>query len=132
MNTNLRLLLDESVTDVLAEQIQSIASGHNIEYCRDLPIKGAADSLVVDYARKNNRIVITTETAMNQRQFPICTHPGIIVIAGKRRHESIHAGIFKKFLLSGHRVEARDAVTFLSDSEMRIKNHRGDVTFSLK
>lgn len=131
MNTNLRLLLDEAITDPLANLIIQSSSAINVEYVRTLPIKGTPDDIVMSYARKESRIVVTTETGMNHKTFPVCTHPGIIVLSGKRRHESIHAGMFQKFLLSGHRTEARDAVTFLTDDEMRVKNHSGEVSFSI-
>jgi len=131
LNTNLRLLLDESVTDVLADLIRGSSSAVNVECIRELSIKGINDPGVLDYARRNSRIVVTTETRMNHKTFPVCTHPGIIVLSGKRRHESIQAGIFERFLLSGHRKEAQDAVTFLTDGEMRVKNHSGETSFRL-
>jgi predicted nuclease of predicted toxin-antitoxin system len=132
VSTNLRLLLDEAVTDTLARLIRESSSAINVEYVRDLPIRGASDVAVMDYARKESRIVVTTETGMNHKSFPVCKHPGIIVLAGRRRHESIHAGIFERFLRSGHRKAAEDAVTFLSESEIRIKSHSGDTTFRLE
>jgi predicted nuclease of predicted toxin-antitoxin system len=131
LSTNLRLLLDESVTDVLAKLIRETSSAINVEYLRELPIRGINDPGVINYARQELRIVVTTETGMNHKTFPVCTHPGIIVLAGKRRHESIHAGMFQRFLLSGHRKEAQDAVTFLTDTEMRVKKHSGEQTFRL-
>jgi predicted nuclease of predicted toxin-antitoxin system len=82
---------------------------------------GAEDADVMRYATTENRIVVTTETGINHKKFKICTHPGIIVLGGKRRHEAIQAQIFQKFLLSGHRQEAKHAVTFLSQNEARIK-----------
>ena len=131
MSTNLRLLLDEAVTDVLANLIRESSSAINVEYVRELPIRGATDLGVINYARQESRIVVTTETGMNHKTFPVCTHPGIIVLSGKQRHESIHAGMFQRFLLSGHRKEAEDAVTFLTDTEMRVKSHSGEQSFRL-
>jgi len=132
LSTNLRLLLDEAITNPLAKLISQSSSAINVEYVRTLPIKGTTDDVVMNYARQETRIVVTTETGMNHKTFPVCTHPGIIVLSGKRRHESIHAGIFQKFLLSGHRKEAQDAVTFLTENEMRVKNHAGEVTFRIE
>lgn len=83
---------------------------------------GAADDdEVMRYATQERRIVVTTETGINHKKFKICTHPGIIVLCGKHRHESIHAETFQRFLLSGHRGLANHAVTFLSSNEARIK-----------
>jgi len=126
------LLLDESVTDVLAELICDSSSAINVEYVRDLVIKGKDDDVVVRYANQERRIVVTTETALNEYTFPVCTHTGIIVLAGKHRHESIHAGIFQKFLQSGQRQQANNAVTILSQAEARIKTHDGELRFKLE
>lgn len=108
---------------MLAELIRESSSAISVEYVRDLSIKGGSDASVVDYARKHHRIVVTTETGINHVTFPVCTHPGIIVLSGKRRHESIHANHFRKFLLSGHRQHAQDAVTFLTEGEALIRTH---------
>ncbi len=122
LTTNLRLLLDEAVTDPLAEMIRKCSSALNIQYVREVQeIAGASDSDVVKYAVREDRIVVTTETGINHRRFKICTHPGIIVLGGKHRHETIHAEAFQKFLLSGHRKHAHHAVTFLTEKQARIK-----------
>jgi predicted nuclease of predicted toxin-antitoxin system len=121
LTTNLRLLLDECVTQPLAKALGDNSSALNIEHVTDVGMSGSADADVVKYATKEDRIVVTTETGINHKKFKICTHPGIIVLGGKHRHESIQAQIFQKFLLSGHRKKAYHAVTFLSEGEARIK-----------
>src|SRR5207249_2938067 len=98
------------------------SSAVNVEYIRDMPrMRETTDADVVKYATRENRIVVTTETGINHKKFKICTHPGIIVLGGKRRHETIHAELFQRFMLSGHRKDAHHAVTFLSDNQARIK-----------
>lgn len=131
MSTNLKILLDEAITNVLADEIRRSSSAINVEYMRELPIKGAKDPEVMEYAKASNRIVVTTETGLNDKTFPVCTHPGIIVLKGRRRHESFHAGIFRRFLLSGKRTLARDAVTHISEKSMRIKSHTEELEIPL-
>lgn len=122
MTSNLRLLLDEAVTDPLAKMIRESSSALNIEYVREISgLAGTNDKNVVAYATKENRIVVTTETGINHRNFRICTHPGIIVLGGKHRHETIHAQAFRNFLLSGERKQAHHAVTFVTEKQVRIK-----------
>ncbi len=123
--------MDESVTDVLAELIKTSSSAISVECVRELPIRGISDKGVIDYARKESRITVTTETAMNHKSFPVCSHPGIIVLSGRHRHEAAQADIFKRFLLSGHRKSAQDAVTFINEKEVRIKSHAGESSFVL-
>jgi predicted nuclease of predicted toxin-antitoxin system len=127
LTTNLRLLLDECITNPLAEMLKESSAALNIEYVREIGMSAASDSEVMDYANKENRIVVTTETGINHVKFKICTHPGIIVLSGKHRHESIQAGTFRKFILSGRRTEACHAVTFLTPNEARIKTSNNDL-----
>jgi predicted nuclease of predicted toxin-antitoxin system len=84
-------------------------------------MSGATDAEVVSYATRSKRIVVTTETGMNHTKFKICSHPGIIVLCGRYRHESMQAAAFRKFMLSGHRSKANHAVTFVSSDQARIK-----------
>jgi predicted nuclease of predicted toxin-antitoxin system len=130
LSNHLRLLLDEAITQPLADEIRKSPSV-NAEYIRDLPIKGAPDSKVMEYAKSESRIVVTTEGNMNHKSFPVCTHPGIIVLCGAKKHESFQAGMFQRFLLSGHRRYAKDAVSFLSEKQIRIKAHDGETIVSL-
>lgn len=133
MTTNLRLLLDEAITDPLAKMLMGCSSALNIEYIRDIPgMRETSDDGVVQYATRENRIVVTTETGINEKKFKICTHPGIIILGGKRRHETIHAELFQRFMLSGHRKEVHHAVTYLSDKQARIKkSDTEEVTIAL-
>ena len=123
--------MDESVTDVLAALIERSSAAINVEYMRNLAIKGAPDSAVIAYATENRRIVVTTETGMNHMTFPVCTHSGIIVLTGRSRHESVHAENFRSFLLSGRRQDAQDAVTFVSENDVRIRTHSEELHFKL-
>jgi hypothetical protein len=132
LSNDLRLLLDEAITDPLAEVIEATSSAINVEVVRKIHLRGSDDDSVVRYATKNRRIVVTTEGGMDHRRFPPCTHAGIIVLAGARRHEQFHATLFRRFLLSGRRVEARDAVTFITQNSVRIRDHSGtDRTFEI-
>ncbi len=96
------------------------SSALNIEHVRDV-MPHAEDTEVVRYATESNRIVVTTETGINHKKFKICTHHGIIVFCGGKRHQSIRAEAFRKFMLSGHRKKTRHAVTYLSEDQARIK-----------
>ena len=115
MSTNLRLLLDEAITDPLAKLLRDSSSALNVEYIRELSaLRGSSDGDVIKYAKREDRITVTTETGINHKKFKICTHPGIIVIAGKHRHETMQAETFRKFM-------PEHAVVFLSEKEVRIK-----------
>jgi predicted nuclease of predicted toxin-antitoxin system len=126
LKTKLRAIIDEAVPDPLAREIQQM-SGIDAICVREVSaVKGRSDKDVMDYASEQRRIVVTTETAFNERAFPICTHPGIIVISTKSRHESIQQGVFKEFLGSGHRKYAKDSVTYVRQDEALVKSHEGE------
>lgn len=91
----------------------------SVEYVRDLSLRSDDDEAVVGYAKRTNRIVVTTEMDMNEKRFRICTHPGIIVIGGNR-HETIQSGSFRQFMKSGMRKAANHAVTYLTKGRARI------------
>lgn len=131
MNTDLRLLIDEAITEPLADLIRECSGAVRIEYVRELSIRGSSDEDVVRYAKSTGRIVVTTETGMDERLYPVCTHPGIIVLGGIRRHDDFRMEIFRRFLLSGHRVRARDAVTHISERSARIVTHKEIVRINL-
>jgi predicted nuclease of predicted toxin-antitoxin system len=126
-------LIDEPVPDLLADAIASSAGVSSVEYIRDIRAsafqnaKKISDDKVVDHARRNGQIVVTVETGINHRSFPICTHPGILIIGGARRHDENRIAMFKNFMQSGERAKARDSVTFLTENKARIKTHTGDL-----
>lgn len=120
MSKNLRILLDESVPDDLANLL-SRHEALNTEYVRHMPsLKGREDHVLMRYAREKNRILVTVELGINEKSFPICTHPGIIILASRSRHSDISAEVFQKFIASGHRARAKHAVTYLRQGSARI------------
>lgn len=118
MTTDLRLLLDECLRDELAECIKkwSAVNAKWVNDSTDLP--GTTDCDLMDIARAENRIMVTVETRLTEKQFPICTHPGIIVFRARKHNREI---IFKNFMLSGQRARARKAVTYLKAKEVTFK-----------
>ena len=112
MTTKLRLLLDECLEGPLASEIAN-CKALNVEYINEtfLANRGTSDRAVVDYARQARRIVVTTETRLNEHQFLICTHPGILVIASP--NHSMRVKMFSDLMRSGVRGRCRHAVTYL-------------------
>jgi len=127
----LRVLIDAAVTDPLADELME-ASCLKAEYARDIPgLCEAPDEGIMQYAKQENRIVITTETGFNERAFPICSHPGIIILALRDRHEAIGARIFQRFLLSGFRKYTKDSVTYLSEEKAVVRTHDGESVYNI-
>lgn len=127
METDLRLLIDEAVQNDIAAEIEASSQALKCKYVRDLTdLKSKSDEDVMAYAQKERRIVLTTESKFDDKSFKICTHCGIIVIATRSTYRAAPA--LKRFLLSGHRKEAENAVTFISEAGARIKKHGGIVT----
>lgn len=119
MTTSLRLLLDECLVQPLADDIKTLSRSLKVEYVNDSLLRniGFADSRLVNYARKQRRIVVTTEGRLNERQFQICTHPGIIVIKATKRHAALKSRMFRDLVRSGNRKRCNHAVTYLKLDE---------------
>jgi predicted nuclease of predicted toxin-antitoxin system len=127
MATDLRLLIDEAVQNDIAEEIVTSSEALKCKYVRDLTdLKSKSDEDVMAYAQRERRIVLTTEGKFDDKSFKICTHCGIIVIATRSTYRAAPA--LKRFLLSGHRKEAENAVTFINETGARVKKHGNVVT----
>jgi len=131
LTTKLRILIDAAVTNPLAEELMK-ASCLNAAYVRNIPhLVDATDSALMEHAKEEKRILVTTETGINEKSFNICSHPGIIILATRNRHESIQAKVFQRFLLSGLRKYTKDAVTYLTDKNATVKSHDGENTYQI-
>jgi predicted nuclease of predicted toxin-antitoxin system len=95
-------------------------------YARDVPeVAGKDDEMVMAFANKENRIVFTVERKF--KEFPVCTHPGIIILTVRERHESIRQRIFARFMRSGFRKHTKDNLTRLSTDQAEIEDHSGNL-----
>ena len=116
MATKLRLLLDECIPVHLMEEIRECSGVLNTESINadhELGNRKTPDDVIVNHAKKTNRVVVTVEGRLNEKKYPICTHPGIIVLKAVKRHEVDKIRLFKRFMQSGHRNASKHAVTRL-------------------
>jgi predicted nuclease of predicted toxin-antitoxin system len=86
-------------------------------------IRGHDDDTVMDYAKNDDRIVLTTEKRFER--YKVCTNPGIIILTVREKHEFIRKRVFQKFLRSGHRKLVKDSLTRLAQQEAAITDHSG-------
>ena len=123
LSTDLKLLIDEAVPDPLARAIQKISAIRSL-YARHVPeLVGKDDEIIMEFASKGNRIVFTTESKF--KEFPVCTHPGIIILTVRERHESIRQRVVAKFMRSGYRKLIKNNLTHLSTDQAEIEDHSG-------
>lgn len=128
MNTSLRILIDEAIEDDLAEAIASIPAFH-AEYVRNIAgLRGSSDKAIMEFARRDNRIVLTFDSDYNSSNFPICTHPGIIRIAGRSKHHTMVADMLKRFSLCGRRSEVKHAIAHLTQEHCTIESANEKLT----
>ena len=115
MTTRLKLLLDECLGRPLADDIKSFHA-LKVQDLHDTSMAnvGFTDEALIDYARDNNLILVTTESRLDEKRFPICTHPGIIVIQATSHHAELKSKMFKDLVQSGMRKRCNHAVTHLS------------------
>src|SRR3989337_1483059 len=73
---NLKFLLDADMPRSSAELIRSI--GYEVEDVRDIGMRAAKDKEIIEYALKNNRIIITRDIDFGEvLRYP--EHPGAII-----------------------------------------------------
>jgi xylan 1,4-beta-xylosidase len=76
LSTKLRLLIDADVDPALVKRIAE-HSAFNVKYARE--IEGLrSDDDVMDYANRDERLVLTLDADFNRHNYRICTHNGII------------------------------------------------------
>lgn len=125
MGNDLRILVDSCVEGPTARELMSAASLRAIYVC-DLPdLKDKEDTAVMAFAIAERRIVVTTDKGFNEKAFKICEHPGIIIINTRSKHRA--APTFREFLLSGHRKHAEESVTYINETNIRVKKHNNQV-----
>ena len=131
MTTHLRLLLDECLQGELAEEIKNWKKV-KAEWVCDIPSlrsRRVPDTELMRHAQSRKSILVTVERRLNEGQFEICTHHGIVVFQATKRHESVKAQIFKKLMLCGDRKLCKHAVTYLRADEIifRRKDQYGNL-----
>ena len=121
MNTKLRLLIDESIEDPLADIVSSM-SAFNVVCVRDLPdLKGKSDREVMLHAQAEDRIVLTIDAGFNKSNYPICKHEGIIRISTRCKHSSMMAESIRKFSQCGYRSAAKHSITIINQETCTIE-----------
>ena len=121
-SNQLRLLVDESITDQLAALIMGLVT--SAVYIRELPGKrGTEDPQVAALADELNRMVVAADSDFKQ----IPGREGVIKLNPRDDDECLFA-IFRAFWLSGHRQRARRRRTFLTHEGIRIVNGEPFVT----
>ena len=117
-SNQLRLLLDESLTDQLASMIMGLVN--SAIYIRDLAGKrGMKDAQVAALANEQNRMVVAVDGDFKRK---ITAKQGVIKMSMGRNDDECLFAIFRAFWQSGHRRRARLRRTFLSHEGIRIEN----------
>ena len=74
VGNDLRILIDASVERMTAEELMKNASLKVVCVCDVPALKDKADSVVMEFAVANRRIVVTTDKGFNEKAFKICEH----------------------------------------------------------
>ena len=125
VTNDLRILVEASVEGPTARLLMAQGS-LKAKYVCDIPeLKDKPDTTVMAFAISERRIVVTTDKGFNEKAFKICEHFGIIIINTRSKHRA--APTFIAFLLSGHRKEAEESVTYINETNIRVKQHNDKV-----
>jgi hypothetical protein len=117
-SNQLRLLLDESITDQLAGLIMELVS--SAIYIRDLAGKrGMKDPQVAALADELNRMIVAVDGDFKRK---ITAKQGVIKMNKARNDDECLFASFRAFWQSGHRRRAKQRRTFLTHEGIRIEN----------
>jgi hypothetical protein len=116
-STNLRLLLDESVTEPLATLIIGLVP--SVTRSTDTLGQGATDSAVAALANSAQRTIVALDSDFKKHK----VDGGVIRLTGADRADD-HClyMIFRAFWQSGKRGDSRKRRTFLTREGMRVEN----------
>jgi len=127
LTTKLRLLIDADVDPALVKRIAEHAA-FNVKYARE--IEGLrSDDDVMNYANRDERLVLTLDADFNRHNYRICTHHGIIRFTCRSRHSLVLAEAFQRFANSGHRSKSKHAITFLTERWCEIETLKGKAIY---
>ena len=77
-----RFLLDENIPEYINDYLKRYKC--NIKTIREIGAKGAADDIVRQIAKKQERVLLTEDRDfINSRKFPLKSSPGLIIVEGK-------------------------------------------------
>ena len=126
---NLRLMIDEDYwslapyLDRVCKKIRAVTS----ETC-GCP-SGTPDSKLVDATTTKNRILVTLDdSSIKRRDYPPCTHGGIIFIQSKNLREAAIKETFRRFCLSDETDHVIGHLTYLYRDHAIIFTHKEKIT----
>jgi predicted nuclease of predicted toxin-antitoxin system len=123
MATHLRLLVDECIEDDVLEWVKGYDRFKVVDLI-ECGLEGADDATVVQRATDEDRILLTQDKGVCEREYPICSHSGIIILVNPNpnTYERV-VELLQGFFQSGRRQSSKHAI-------VRLKNHAFEVTDS--
>jgi hypothetical protein len=116
-STNLRLLLDESITEPLASNIVALVPSAKLS--REILGQGAKDLAVANLANRDRRTIVAVDSDFKKH----VVHYGVIRIPSPdRSDDECLFAIFRMFWLSGFRGKSKNRRTSLSNDGLTIRN----------
>lgn len=74
-----KYLVDESLSRELARRLRAV--GLDAVDCRDVGLRGAPDPEILDWARANDRALVTGDVGSGDvRRYSLGSHPGIVLV----------------------------------------------------
>jgi len=94
---SLKFLIDENLSWRVAQTLQKW--GFDAVHIRDVGLKGKEDKIIMEYAIKKNRVLLTLDSDFADiRNYPPGTHKGIIRFKVKFASSDVITECFKKLI----------------------------------
>ena len=116
----MRVKLDENITSAAVALLTT--AGHVVDTVSDEGLTGAADSLVIDACRSEQRLLVTFDVGFGDvRVYPPGSHHGVVLLRLADQRPDITLDILRRLLLGYVLDDLVGAVVVVSADRVRIR-----------
>lgn len=117
----LRWLTDENIPRPIIRFLRE--QGHDVKDARESGLEGAQDYLLIELARKEQRILITTDKGFsNIIAYTPGTHAGIVVLRMKKPTGKGLTALFRKFIETYDLSLVSGSLIIIGEKKIRRRN----------
>ena len=119
----MKIKLDENMPLALAELLRF--HGHDVSTVPEEHLSGAEDSVIVERATKEDRLLITFDLDFGDiRSYPIATHSGVVIFRLKDQRWAVLKNLVERLLASGQIDRLGPGLAIVDEDRIRIRSKK--------
>ncbi len=116
----MRVKLDENITAAAKALIAQ--HGHEVDTIPDEGLTGAADPVVIEVCRSDERMLVTFDIGFGDvRRYPPGSHHGIVLLRLADQRPDITLDLLRRFLAEHRLDDLAGALLVVTDDRVRIR-----------